>query len=60
MIETKRQKLKYQLYCFICWLFGHEHSCCPDIRKRCSKCECVIAEKGADNERKPVEMDRSV
>lgn len=32
-------KLQYIIYGFKCWLFGHKHSCCPDITKRCSRCE---------------------
>ena len=30
--------MQYKIYTFLCWIFGHKHSCYPDIHLRCSRC----------------------
>ena len=30
--------MAYRWYKFKCMLFGHTRTCCPNIYKRCSKC----------------------
>lgn len=32
------QDIEYKWYRFKCWIFGHKHTCCPDIHLRCSHC----------------------
>lgn len=31
-------KSKYFLYKLKCFFYGHKHSCCGDIKRRCSHC----------------------
>lgn len=30
--------MKYFLYKLKCFFYGHKHSCCGDIKRRCSHC----------------------